>query len=521
MVNATQSKDLFIYLKKSPKDFKTIHKQTYMIQKILIANRAEIACRIIRTAQKMGIETVAVFSEADRNALHVQMADEAYLLGPAPSSQSYLLGDKIIQIALECKADAIHPGYGFLSENADFSDKVKAAGLKFIGPSGDSMRSMGAKIGAKEIAGKANVPLVPGTEGAISDVKEAEEFAVKIGFPVLIKASAGGGGKGMRIVDRAEDFAEQVERAMSEAQSSFGDGSVFVEKFITKPKHIEIQVLADQHGNVVYLFERECSIQRRHQKLVEEAPSSVVSTALRKQMGESAVMLCHACNYEGAGTVEFLLDENGSFYFLEMNTRLQVEHPVTEYITGLDLVEWQIRIANGEPIAFNQSDLTINGHAMELRLCAEDPLNNFLPATGVLTRYRLETAEDIRLDTGFREGDEIPVYYDSMIAKLIVHGATREAAIKKLTKAIDSFELKGIPTTLEFGKFAINHPAFKDGSFDTNFVKNYFSEDILIQSTHDEANVAALAAVHFYEQDLENLNLPDDQPSLWQRRAVR
>jgi len=492
-----------------------------MIQKILIANRGEIACRIIKTARKMGILTVAVYSEADRKALHVQMADEAFLLGPAASSQSYLLGEKIIGIALSCKADAIHPGYGFLSENADFSDKVKASGLIFIGPSGDSMRNMGAKIGAKEIAGKANVPLVPGTDGAITDVKEAEEFAQKIGFPVLIKASAGGGGKGMRIVENAQEFASQVERAMSEAKSSFGDGSVFVEKFIAKPKHIEIQVLADQHGNVVYLFERECSIQRRHQKVVEEAPSAVVSPALRKQMGESAVMLCHACNYEGAGTVEFLLDENGSFYFLEMNTRLQVEHPVTEYITGLDLVEWQIRVANGEQLGFEQNELTINGHALELRLCAEDPLNNFLPATGILERYRLETSKDVRLDTGFIEGDEIPVYYDSMIAKLIVHAPNREAAIQKMTQAIDSFDLKGIPTTLEFGKFAVNHPAFKDGSFDTNFVKNYFSEELLIETSKEAAMVAALAAITFYQQNKDKLNLPEQHPSHWNRRAVR
>lgn len=492
-----------------------------MIQKILIANRGEIACRIIKSARALGIKTVAIYSEADRNALHVQMADEAYLIGPPPSSQSYLLGKKVIDVAINCEADAIHPGYGFLSENADFADAVQAAGLKFIGPSGESMRKMGAKIGAKEIAGQANVPLVPGTEGAISDIGEAQKYAVEIGFPVLVKASAGGGGKGMRIVENEADFAEQVERAMSEAQSSFGDASVFIEKFITKPKHIEIQVLADQHGKVVYLFERECSIQRRHQKVIEEAPSAAVSPDLRKKMGEAAVMLCKACKYEGAGTVEFLLDENGFFYFLEMNTRLQVEHPVTEYITGLDLVNWQIRIANGEHIDFDQEDLKIHGHALELRLCAEDPLNNFLPATGRLDRYRLQTSADVRLDTGFQEGDEIPVYYDSMLAKLIVHAPTREAAIQKMSKAIDSFELEGIPTTLEFGKFAINHPEFKAGTFDTNFVKKYFSEEAFYAFYEEDAKVAALAAVQFYKEAIRTLSNPNHHHSLWHRRAVR
>lgn len=492
-----------------------------MIQKILIANRGEIACRIIKSARALGIRTVAIYSEADRNALHVQMADEAYLIGPPPSSQSYLLGKKVIHIALSSGADAIHPGYGFLSENADFADAVVEAGLIFIGPSGDSMRKMGAKIGAKEIAGQANVPLVPGTEGAISDISEAQKYAVEIGFPVLVKASAGGGGKGMRIVENEADFAEQVERAMSEAQSSFGDASVFIEKFITKPKHIEIQVLADQHGKVVYLFERECSIQRRHQKVIEEAPSAVVTPDLRKKMGEAAVMLCKACKYEGAGTVEFLLDENGYFYFLEMNTRLQVEHPVTEYITGLDLVYWQIQIANGEHIDFEQEDLRIHGHALELRLCAEDPLNNFLPATGRLDRYRLKTSDDVRLDTGFQEGDEIPVYYDSMLAKLIVHAPTREAAIQKMSNAIDSFELSGIPTTLEFGKFAINHPEFKAGTFDTNFVKKHFSEEAFFAFYEEDAKVAALAAVQFYKNEIQTLSKPNHHKSLWHRRAVR
>ncbi len=492
-----------------------------MIKKILIANRGEIACRVIRSAKQLGIKTVAVYSEADRQAIHVKSADEAYLLGPAPSSQSYLLGDKIIEIAKAAQADAIHPGYGFLSENADFADAVQKSDIVFIGPSGDAMRKMGAKIGAKEIAGKANVPLVPGTEGAITDVKEAQRFAEEIGFPVLVKASAGGGGKGMRIVEKSSEFTDQVERAMSEAASAFGDSAVFVEKYIGKPKHIEIQILADKHGNVLYLFERECSIQRRHQKLVEEAPSPVVNEKLRKKMGESAVMLSRACNYEGAGTVEFLLDEDGSFYFLEMNTRLQVEHPVTEYITGLDLVEWQIKIANGEPLTIRQEDLTINGHAIELRICAEDPMNNFLPATGQLDAFNLDTSEDIRLDTGFKSGDVIPVYYDSMIAKLIVHAPNRQAAIQKLTKAIDSFEVSGIPTTLPFGKFAINHEEFISGRFDTNFVKNFFSEEALMKQSEEDAQIAAQIAAIFYEREINKLKVPAEKSSVWNRRALR
>lgn len=492
-----------------------------MIQKILIANRGEIACRIIKSARKMGIKTVAVYSEADRQAIHVKSADEAYLLGPAPSNKSYLLGDKIIEIAKTAKADAIHPGYGFLSENADFADAVENSGLIFIGPTGDAMRKMGAKIGAKEIAGQANVPLVPGTEGAITDVDEALGFAKEIGFPVLVKASAGGGGKGMRIVENASEFKTQVERAMSEAASSFGDSSVFVEKYIGKPKHIEIQILADQHDNILYLFERECSIQRRHQKLVEEAPSAVVDTDLRQKMGEAAVMLSRACQYVGAGTVEFLLDENGHFYFLEMNTRLQVEHPVTEYITGLDLVEWQIKIAKGESLTIRQEDLTINGHALELRVCAEDPMNNFLPATGTLETFRLATSDDVRLDTGFNEGDIIPVYYDSMIAKLIVHAPNRQAAIQKMTKAIDEFEVSGIPTTLPFGKFAINHEEFRSGKFDTNFVKNFFTEEALIQQSAEDAKVAAIIAAVIYEKEINKISIPTENASVWSRRALR
>jgi propionyl-CoA carboxylase alpha chain len=470
------------------------------IQKVLIANRGEITCRIIKTAKELGIRTVAVYSEADRYAQHVILADEAYYLGPPPSAQSYLLGEQILRIALQCHADAIHPGYGFLSENADFADAVQKAGLIFIGPSGDAMRRMGSKIAAKQTAREAGVPLVPGTEEKITNIDEAAIIAAQIGYPVLIKASAGGGGKGMRIVHRNEDFGQEVQRAMSEAGSAFGDPAVFIEKYVSSPKHIEVQVLADSHGNAVYLFERECSIQRRHQKLVEEAPSAVLNPDIRRKIGEAAVSLTKTCGYEGAGTIEFLLDSDKNFYFLEMNTRLQVEHPVTELITGLDLVACQFQIASGEPLSFSQEDLQIHGHALELRICAEDPYNQFLPATGTLEEYREPAIEGVRVDSGFVEGDTIPMYYDSMIAKLIVHAPNREAAIAKMNEAINSFSIKGIPTTLDFGAFAINHPAFKDGSFDTGFVDAYFSPEILREWDSELQKAAAVAGLFYFKK---------------------
>ena len=354
------------------------------MQKILVANRGEIALRIMRTAKEMGISTVAVYSEADRNALFVRFADEAVCIGPAASAESYLRGDKIIEVAKSLKVDGIHPGYGFLSENADFARKVREAGLTLIGPSAEAMEIMGSKLAAKAAVKEYDIPLVPGTDEAVTDIEEAENIAKEIGFPILVKASAGGGGKGMRIVEKVEDFREQMDRAVSEAVSSFGDGAVFIERFVGSPRHIEIQILADTHGNILYLFERECSIQRRHQKVIEEAPSAILTPELRKQMGEAAVKVAKSCNYVGAGTVEFLMDENLNFYFLEMNTRLQVEHPVTEEITGLDLVREQIKIARGEKLSFSQEDLKIQGHAFEVRVYAEDPTNNFLPDIGNL-----------------------------------------------------------------------------------------------------------------------------------------
>ncbi len=464
------------------------------MKKILIANRGEIALRVMRSAKEMGIATVAVFSEADRNAPFVRYADEAVCIGPPPSNQSYLLGDKIIQVCKQLGVDGIHPGYGFLSENAGFARAVKAAGITLIGPSPEAMEVMGDKLSAKAAAKKYTIPMVPGTEGAVSDVEEAKRVALEVGLPVLIKASAGGGGKGMRIVENIEELAEQMERAISEALSSFGDGSVFIERYVAGPRHIEIQVLADNHGNVVHLFERECSIQRRHQKVVEEAPSAILTPELRAAMGKSACDVARSCNYSGAGTVEFLVDENRNYYFLEMNTRLQVEHPVSEMITGVDLVKEQINVARGEKLPFTQDDLKINGHALEIRVYAEDPTNNFLPDIGRLTTYRRPTGPGVRVDDGFEEGMDIPIYYDPMIAKLITHGKDRNEAIARMVRAIDEYEITGCQTTLSFCRWAIQHPAFVSGDFDTHFVKKYFTPEVLISESEDEMIVAALAA---------------------------
>ena len=417
------------------------------MKKILIANRGEIALRVMRTAKEMGIKTVAVFSEADRKALHVRYADEAVCIGPAASSQSYLKMDTIIDVAKKLKVDGIHPGYGFLSENAEFAQKVKDAGMIFIGPTADAMRVMGSKLGAKHAVEKFNVPMVPGTKDAISDINEAKKVAIKIGYPVLIKASAGGGGKGMRVVDDEKDFEEQIKLAQNEARSAFGDDAVFIEKYVAAPRHIEFQILGDNHGNIVHLFERECSIQRRHQKLVEEAPSSCLTPEVRQKMGEAAVNVAKACNYTGAGTVEFLVDEKLNYYFLEMNTRLQVEHPVTEQILGLDLVKEQIRIARGEKLGYSQSDLQIRGHAIELRVCAEDPSNNFLPDIGKLKTYKIPQGYGVRVDDSFEAGMEIPIHYDPMIAKLITFGKDRNEAIQKMIRAISDYHITGIETT--------------------------------------------------------------------------
>ena len=475
------------------------------MQKVLIANRGEIARRVIRTLKKMNIATVAVYSDADRNAPHVLEADEAVYLGASPSAESYLKQDLILDYCKQLNVDGIHPGYGFLSENAGFAKKVKAAGIKLIGPSAESMEIMGDKLSAKQAVKKFNVPLVPGVDEAISDVNEAKKIASEVGYPILIKASAGGGGKGMRLVQNNDEFEEQMMMAQNEARSSFGDDAVFIEKFVDKPRHIEIQVFADQHGNVVYLFERECSVQRRHQKVVEEAPSAVLTPELRKQMGEAAVAVCKACNYEGAGTVEFLLDASLNFYFLEMNTRLQVEHPVTEEITGLDLVEWQVRVARGEKLPKLQEELKIIGHAVEIRVYAEDTLNGFTPDIGTLSRYRIPSGKHVRVDDAFLEGMDIPIYYDPMIAKLVVWGETREEAIDRAIEAIDNYQISGVKTTLDFGKFVLNHPAFRSGDFDTNFIKHYFQDPYIVNSAMKEEENALVHAIDDIWNDLKKV----------------
>ncbi|RYU93757.1 acetyl-CoA carboxylase biotin carboxylase subunit [Emticicia agri] len=465
------------------------------IKKILVANRGEIALRVMRTAREMGISTVAVFSEADRNAPHVKYADEAVCIGPPPSKESYLASDNIIAAAKSLGVDAIHPGYGFLSENAGFAKAVKEAGLIFIGPSPASIEIMGDKLSSKHAVAAYDIPMVPGTPDAITDRVAAKAKAAEIGYPILIKASAGGGGKGMRVVEKEDEFDEQMDRAADEALSAFGNGSCFIEKYFSQPRHIEIQIMGDQHGHVVHLFERECSIQRRHQKLIEEAPSAILTPEIREAMGICAVNVAKACHYYGAGTVEFIVDENLNFYFLEMNTRLQVEHPVTELITGIDLVKEMIHIAEGKPLSFKQEDLQIKGHAIEVRVCAEDPANNFLPNVGILQTYVRPQGNGIRIDDGIEEGMEIPIYYDPMIAKLISYGNNRTEAIEKIIRAIDEFKITGVVTTLPFCKFALRHEAFVSGNFDTRFVSLYFTPEVLEEEADkNELEIVAVLA---------------------------
>jgi propionyl-CoA carboxylase alpha chain len=479
------------------------------MKKILVANRGEIALRIMKTIKQMGIKSVAIFSEADRNAPHVRFADEAICVGPAPSNQSYLLGDKIIEIAKSLFVDGIHPGYGFLSENADFAEKVEQNGITFIGPKSHAIRIMGDKLSAKETVKTYDIPMVPGIDEAVTNTAKAKEIAKKIGYPILIKASAGGGGKGMRVVEVEAKLEEQMKRAISEAESAFGNGAVFIEKYVSSPRHIEIQILADTHGTVLHLFERECSVQRRHQKVVEEAPSTILTPQLREKMGQAAIDVAKSCDYVGAGTVEFLMDEKKNFYFLEMNTRLQVEHPVTELISGIDLVEQQIRIARGEVLGFSQKDLKITGHALELRVYAEDPTDDFLPSVGTLERYRKPSGPGIRVDDGFEEGMEIPIFYDPMLSKLVTYGKDREEASQLMLEAINLYEVRGVATTLPFGKFVFNHEAFRSGNFDTHFVKNYYTPKVLEEEVKEEAYLAALMAIKQYQADQKKLRLPE------------
>ncbi len=467
-----------------------------MFDKILIANRSEIACRVMRTAKRLGIRTVAVYSDADAEALHAQLADEAYHIGPAPAAESYLVAERILQVAKESGAQAVHPGYGFLSENAGFADACAQAGIVFIGPPTDAIRAMGSKSEAKALMEQAGVPLVPGYHGDNQDPAFLAAEAEKIGYPLLIKASAGGGGKGMRVVNAANEFSAALESAKREARSSFGDDHVLLERYLTKPRHVELQVFGDTHGNYVHLFERDCSVQRRHQKVLEEAPAPGMTDALRIAMGDAAIAAARQIGYVGAGTVEFLLDEDGSFYFMEMNTRLQVEHPVTEMITGEDLVEWQLQVASGQPLPKQQHQLQINGHAFEARVYAEDPRNNFLPATGRLRYLRTpETSAHVRVDTGVDQGDEVSMHYDPMIAKLIVWDRDRLSALRRMGNALEEFLVVGVTTNIEFLGTLTNIPAFAQAKFDTGFIAKH-EQELLPADTSLNDDALALALLH-------------------------
>ena len=477
------------------------------MKKVLIANRGEIAVRVMRSCREMGLATVAVYSDVDRGALHVTYADEAYRLGPGPATESYLRGDLILEVAKRSGADAIHPGYGFLSENAAFAEACETAGITFVGPPASAMRALGSKTKARQAADAAQMPRVPGSVTGLATVQEAIAVAEQIGYPVMLKAAAGGGGKGMRAVTAAADLPAAYSTASSEAERSFGSGEVYLEKLIERPRHIEIQIMADMHGNCLYLGERECSVQRRHQKVIEEAPSAVVEEDLRRRMGEAAVRLALSAGYVNAGTVEFLVDADQNFYFLEMNTRLQVEHPVTEQITGLDLVKLQLRIAEGEKLPFKQEDLKITGHAIEVRVYAEDPANNFLPDIGTLSTYRRPQGHGIRVDDGFEQGMSIPFYYDPMIAKMTCHAENREQAIAKTIRAIDEYEITGVQTTLGFCKYVLTHEAFTSGNFDTRFVEKYFKPEVLSpQPSDDEAMIAAALAVVASQKEVQKSN---------------
>ena len=476
-----------------------------MFKKVLVANRGEIAVRIIRACRELGINTVAVYSEADRRALHVRYADEAYLLGPAPSRESYLRADKIIDIARKCGADAVHPGYGFLAERDDFAAACADAGITFIGPRPSSIAAMGDKAEARATVIKAGVPVVPGTEdvGNLTD-DELLAKAPQIGFPLLIKATAGGGGKGMREVKSLEEMPSLLQSARREAESAFGDGNVYLEKLLENARHIEIQIMADTHGNVIHLGERECSIQRRHQKLLEEAPSAAIDSELREKMGSVAVKAAQAVDYANAGTIEFLLDKENNFYFLEMNTRLQVEHPVTEMITGIDIVKEQIRVARGRVLSYAQSDVQFNGHAIECRINAEDPYDNFLPSTGRITHSIIPTGPGVRIDTGVYPGFEITPFYDPMIAKLIVWGETRAQAILRMRRALEEYRVVGVRTNIPFHQTLMDSHRFMGGQYDTRFVEERFSMESASESLEDDAEIAAILATLVAHQETEH-----------------
>ncbi len=475
------------------------------INKILIANRGEIAVRIIRSCSSLGIKTVAVYSEADVFAPHVRMADESVCIGPAASSQSYLVMDTILKAAVRTGAHAIHPGYGFLSENAIFAKRCQEAGIVFIGPSPNAIELMGDKMKARALVQERGIPFPPGLVEPILTKDNVEQIASEIGYPILIKAAAGGGGKGMRIVYEESELRKAVKMAASEAQNAFGDARVYIEKYLENPRHVEIQVLADEHGQYFHLFDRECSIQRRHQKVVEEAPCAILTDDLREKMAQSAIQIARGCDYHGVGTVEFLVDKHLDYYFLEMNTRLQVEHPVTEMITGLDLVELQIRVARGEKLDLLQKDIQIQGHAIECRIYAEDPFHNFLPDIGFLAKHRIPSGMGVRVDSGVEEGAEVPIHYDPMISKLSVHAPTRDKAIEKMRTALSEYEIEGCQTTISFCDYCMQHPSFTQGQYDTHFVSDFFTPDLendRLSNTHsksqpDSSVIALMAGVLF------------------------
>lgn len=496
------------------------------IKKVLIANRGEIAVRVIRSCKERGIKTVSVYSTPDKSAPHVLAADESYHIGEAASSESYLKMEKLIEVAKESGADSVHPGYGFLSENAVFANLCEENGINFIGPTASAIEMMGDKTKARELVAKMNVPYPPGTESAMDDIGEAKTIAKEIGYPVLIKAAAGGGGKGMRIVHDEKDIDSSIKAAKSEAKNAFGDDRVFVEKYLEEPRHIEFQIFADKHGNVVHLFERECSIQRRHQKVIEEAPSAVMTDDLRQRMGDAACKVAKSCDYVGAGTVEFLVDKHMNFYFLEMNTRLQVEHPVTELITGLDLVSLQIDVAEGKELPFRQPDIKKRGHAIECRIYAEDPTSKFLPSTGQLHRHRIPSGPGIRVDAGIEEGQDVSIYYDPMISKLCAFASDREKAIERMLRALKEYEISGVRTTIPFCSFTLKHEKFRDGKYDTHFVPDHFTPDKMSDFTEKKV-VAIVSSVLRLKNQHTSKNskssVSEIQQSVWwkNRKAVQ
>lgn len=478
------------------------------IKKILVANRGEIALRVLRTCKDMGINTVAVYSTPDADSPHVLHADESVHIGPAAANESYLVFDKIINAAKQTNADAIHPGYGFLSENGDFAERCQQEGITFIGPRAKSIRLMGDKTAARELMSQKDVPFPPGTKDALKDPEEAEQIADEIGYPVLVKAAAGGGGKGMRIINDKSEFQSGIKAARSEARNAFGDDRVYIEKYLVEPRHVEFQIIADEHGNTLHVFDRECSIQRRHQKVIEEAPCAILTPDLRAEMAEAAIAAAEACDYVGAGTIEFLVDKDRNFYFLEMNTRLQVEHPVSELITGLDLVRLQILVAEGKELPITQQDISKTGHAVECRIYAEDPRDNFLPSTGLLNKHRIPAGNGVRVDAGVEEGQSVTINYDPMISKLCTHGKDREQAIQRMLRALDEYEIAGCRTTIPFCKYVLNHQAFRTAEYDTHFVPDHFKPEELSPSDAEaediEAIAAALLKANFSREGQEN-----------------